>query len=69
VQEVEDIMADTFLNIRNLRKAFGPTTVVQDFNLDVYIPLSTLRARIGDIVVTSDANDLREHRPPTELGD
>ena len=28
-------MADTFLNIRNLRKAFGPTTVVQDFDLEV----------------------------------
>jgi len=28
-------MADTFLSIRNLRKSFGPTTVVQDFNLDV----------------------------------
>ena len=28
-------MADTFLSIQNLRKAFGPTTVVQDFNLEV----------------------------------
>jgi putative spermidine/putrescine transport system ATP-binding protein len=28
-------MADTFLSIQNLRKSFGTTTVVQDFNLDV----------------------------------
>jgi putative spermidine/putrescine transport system ATP-binding protein len=28
-------MADTFLSIKQVRKAFGPTTVVQDFNLDV----------------------------------
>ena len=28
-------MADTFLSIQSLRKSFGPTTVVEDFNLDV----------------------------------
>src|SRR3954464_3817570 len=28
-------MADTFLSIRNVRKTFATTTVVQDFNLDV----------------------------------
>ncbi|MBA3448596.1 MAG: ABC transporter ATP-binding protein, partial [Pseudaminobacter sp.] len=28
-------MAETFLSIRNVRKAFGATTVVQDFDLDV----------------------------------
>lgn len=33
----------------------GGSLAAQDFNLDVYIPLSTLRARIGDIVVTSRA--------------
>lgn len=33
--------------------AIGGSLAAQDFNLDVYIPLSTLRARIGDQVVTS----------------
>ncbi|MDP3895514.1 MAG: ABC transporter ATP-binding protein [Mesorhizobium sp.] len=28
-------MSDTFLSIKNVRKSFGATTVVQDFNLDV----------------------------------
>ncbi|PSJ58394.1 ABC transporter ATP-binding protein [Kumtagia ephedrae] len=28
-------MADPFLQIEHIRKSFGPTTVVQDFNLDV----------------------------------
>jgi putative spermidine/putrescine transport system ATP-binding protein len=28
-------MADHFLSIQSVRKSFGPTTVVQDFNLDV----------------------------------
>ncbi len=28
-------MADSFLSIQNVKKAFGDTTVVQDFNLDV----------------------------------
>jgi putative spermidine/putrescine transport system ATP-binding protein len=28
-------MAETFLNIEHVRKSFGATTVVQDFNLDV----------------------------------
>jgi putative spermidine/putrescine transport system ATP-binding protein len=28
-------MADPFLSIQHIRKSFGPTTVVQDFNLDV----------------------------------
>ncbi len=33
----------------------GGSMSAQDFNLDVYIPLSTLRSRIGDLVVTSRA--------------
>jgi putative ABC transport system permease protein len=33
----------------------GGSLAAQDFNSDVYIPLSTLRARIGDMVVTSRA--------------
>src|SRR5690606_25845229 len=33
----------------------GGSMSAQDFNLDVYIPLATLRARIGDMVVTSRA--------------
>jgi putative ABC transport system permease protein len=33
----------------------GGSLAAQDFNLDVYIPLSTLQARIGDMVVTSRA--------------
>ena len=33
----------------------GGSLAAQDFNLDVYIPLSTLHARIGDTVVTSRA--------------
>ncbi|RUU15159.1 ATP-binding cassette domain-containing protein, partial [Mesorhizobium sp. M6A.T.Ca.TU.002.02.2.1] len=28
-------MAEPFLSIQHVRKSFGPTTVVQDFNLDV----------------------------------
>jgi putative spermidine/putrescine transport system ATP-binding protein len=28
-------MAESFLSIQNVRKAFGPATVVEDFNLDV----------------------------------
>jgi len=28
-------MTDTFLSIRGVKKSFGPTTVVRDFNLDV----------------------------------
>ena len=28
-------MADPFLSIQHIRKSYGPTTVVQDFNLDV----------------------------------
>jgi putative spermidine/putrescine transport system ATP-binding protein len=28
-------MAETFLSIQNVRKSFGATTVVEDFNLDV----------------------------------
>jgi putative spermidine/putrescine transport system ATP-binding protein len=28
-------MAEPFLSIQQVRKAFGATTVVQDFNLDV----------------------------------
>jgi putative ABC transport system permease protein len=33
----------------------GGSLAAQDFNLDVYIPLSTLQSRIGDTVVTSRA--------------
>ncbi len=33
----------------------GGSLAAQDFNLDVYIPLSTLQTRIGDMVVTSRA--------------
>jgi putative ABC transport system permease protein len=33
----------------------GGSMSAVDFNLDVYIPMSTLRARIGDMVVTSRA--------------
>src|SRR5262249_52176625 len=33
----------------------GGSLAAQDFNLDVYIPLSTLRWRIGDQVITSRA--------------
>jgi putative ABC transport system permease protein len=33
----------------------GGSLAAQNYNLDVYIPLSTLRTRIGDIVVTSKA--------------
>ena len=28
-------MSDPFLSIQRIQKTFGPTTVVQDFNLDV----------------------------------
>ena len=28
-------MADPFLSIQHVHKSYGPTTVVQDFNLDV----------------------------------
>lgn len=33
----------------------GGSMAAQDYNMDVYIPLSTLRHRIGDLVVTSRA--------------
>ncbi len=33
----------------------GGSLSAQDFNLDIYIPLSTLKVRIGDMVVTSRA--------------
>jgi putative ABC transport system permease protein len=38
---------------RDPSAAIGGSLAAQDFNLDVYIPLSTLRARIGDMVLTS----------------
>jgi putative ABC transport system permease protein len=38
---------------RDPSAAIGGSLAAQDFNLDVYIPLSTLRARIGDMVMTS----------------
>ena len=38
---------------RNPSAAIGGSMSAQDYNLDVYIPLPTLRARIGDMVMTS----------------
>jgi putative ABC transport system permease protein len=38
---------------RDPSAAIGGSLAAQDFNLDVYIPLTTLRARIGDMVMTS----------------
>jgi putative ABC transport system permease protein len=38
---------------RDPSAAIGGSLAAQDFNLDVYIPLTTLRARIGDMVLTS----------------
>jgi putative ABC transport system permease protein len=38
---------------RDPSAAIGGSLAAQDFNLDVYIPLSTLRSRIGDMVMTS----------------
>ncbi len=40
---------------RNPTAGIGGSMSAQDYNLDVYIPLSTLRARIGDMVITSRA--------------
>ena len=38
---------------RDPTAGIGGSLRSQDYNLDVYIPLSTLRARIGDMVITS----------------
>jgi putative ABC transport system permease protein len=38
---------------RDPSAAIGGSLASQDYNLDIYIPLSTLRARIGDLVFTS----------------
>ena len=38
---------------RNPTAAIGGSLAAQDYNMDVYIPLETLRARIGDMVLTS----------------
>ena len=38
---------------RDPSAAIGGSLSAQDYNLDVYIPLATLRARIGDMVMTS----------------
>ncbi len=38
---------------RDPSAAIGGSLAAQDYNLDVYMPLSTLRARIGDMVMTS----------------
>jgi putative ABC transport system permease protein len=38
---------------RDPTAAIGGSLAAQDYNLDVYMPLSTLRARIGDKVITS----------------
>jgi putative ABC transport system permease protein len=40
---------------RNPTAGIGGSMTAQDYNFDVYIPLSTLRARIGDMVITSRA--------------
>ncbi len=40
---------------KNPSGGIGGSLSAQDFNLDVYIPLSTLRWRIGDMVITSRA--------------
>ena len=45
---VTGIMAE-----RDASAAIGGSLAAQEFNLDVYIPLSTLRMRIGDMVFTS----------------
>ncbi len=38
---------------RDPSAAIGGSLAAQNFNMDIYIPLSTLRARIGDMVMTS----------------
>jgi putative ABC transport system permease protein len=38
---------------RDPTAAIGGSLSAQDYNMDVYIPLTTLRARIGDMVLTS----------------
>jgi putative ABC transport system permease protein len=38
---------------RDPSAAIGGSLAAQEYNLDVYIPLTTLRARIGDMVFTS----------------
>ena len=38
---------------RDPTAAIGGSLAAQDYNMDVYIPLETLRARIGDMVLTS----------------
>ena len=38
---------------RDPTAAIGGNLESQDYNMDVYIPLETLRARIGDMVLTS----------------
>jgi putative ABC transport system permease protein len=40
-------------NVRSASGNIGGSFSGQDYNLDVYIPLSTLRARIGDQVITA----------------
>jgi putative ABC transport system permease protein len=40
---------------KNPSAGIGGSLTAQNYNLDVYIPLSTLRWRIGDLVVTSRA--------------
>jgi putative ABC transport system permease protein len=40
------------LNYRTPTAAIGGSLEAQDFNTDVYIPISTLRQRVGDLVVT-----------------
>jgi len=42
-------------DMKTASAGIGGSLAAQDYNFDVYIPLSTLRVRIGDIVVTSRA--------------
>ena len=44
---------------KNPSGGVGGSLAAQDFNLDVYIPLTTLRNRIGDMVITSRARKPR----------
>ena len=47
---------------KNPSGGIGGSMAAQDFNLDIYIPLSTLRGRIGDQVVTSRAGSREGER-------
>jgi putative ABC transport system permease protein len=47
---------------KNPSGGIGGSMAAQDYNLDIYIPLSTLRGRIGDQVVTSRAGSREGER-------